>query len=67
MDEHGAEGRQTADEPPVIVPDPRCPDMRVKKVYVTEMLSADNTTYSMGESPGQLGGGTVKTAAILWL
>ena len=52
VDKHGVEGKQTADiEPPVIVPELRRPDTRVKQVYVTEMSPEDKTTYSTGDSP----------------
>ena len=51
MDEHGAEGRQTADDPTVIVPEPKHPETKVKQLYTTEMSPADKNTYSTGDSP----------------
>ena len=52
VDEHGVEGRQTADiEPPVVVPELKRPEMRMKEVYVTKMSPEDKTTYSKGDSP----------------
>ena len=52
VDEPGMKRKQTADiEPPVVVPEPKHPETRVKQVYVTEMSPEDKTMYSTGDSP----------------
>ena len=51
LDEHGVQGRQTADEPTAVVPEPKHPETTLKQVYGVELSPEDKTTYSTGDSP----------------
>ena len=51
LDKHGVQGKQVADEPPVVIPEPKCPEMGLKQVYGVELSPEDKTTYSTVDSP----------------